>query len=84
MQHVTKLKLSQIPDSDQITIQQASLGCGRIGWIIDVQQLCDYIFSIRTTISEERFQLFVESMQQRIKAAVKAKMGFKSVLAMST
>ncbi len=38
----------------------------------NLQQLCDAIMSIWTTISEECFQHLVKSMPQRIKAVLKA------------
>ncbi len=41
----------------------------------NLQQLCDAIMSIWTKISEECFQLLVESMPRRIKAVLKAKGG---------
>ncbi len=41
----------------------------------NLQQLCDAIMSIWTKISKACFQHFVESMQQRIKAVLKAKGG---------
>ncbi len=40
-----------------------------------LSQLRDVIMSIRTKISEECFQLLVESMSRRIKAVLKAKWG---------
>ena len=39
----------------------------------NLQQLHDAVMSIWTKISEECFQHLVESMQQRIKAVLKAK-----------
>ncbi len=39
----------------------------------NLQQLCDAIMTIWTKISEECFQHLVESMPQRIKAVLKAK-----------
>ncbi len=49
-----------------------------------LQQLRDAIMSIWTKISEECFQHLVESMPQRIKAALKAKGGSNPVLARCT
>ncbi len=68
----------QSPDLN--TIEHHWDGVEREIHIMDVQptnlqQLCDAIMSIWTKISEECFQHLVESMPQRIKAVLKAKVG---------